>query len=392
MRLHGILHPTLLVLAGVLLSQGLQAAGLDARLGWDDLHTLAWYGLLPLIVYEMAFRLDAEGMFRSLGLIVWLAVPLLLVQALLAASLLYLGLGDAVEFPFMAAFLTALMLAANSPAAVIRVLEPLRLPTRLLAILKGESLFGSLLVLILVSLLLQLEGETQPPGFLRGFIHFTQLFAGGVLAGLVLGLTGIAVMHFSRLPLLRGVLSLIGAYLTFVVAETLLAVSGISAVLVAGLILNAYRQRTDAPSQRWLDRQWQGTALVAAAFMFLLLGFSVYWPILLEQWHAVLLGMLAVLLARGVAVVTALWLDNGASTTAHDPATHQPLLLWLGGFKGMISILLVFALPAQVEYSYSVQAIVFGVVLGSLLVQAPLLQLFLWVRSQHLPLISKEKP
>lgn len=375
-----LFHPTLLVLAGMLLSQGLQAFGIEARLGWEKLHALAWYGLLPLIVYEMAFRLDAEGMFRSLGLIVWLSVPLLLLQALLAALLLYAGLGDEREFPFMAAFLTALMLAANSPAAVIRVLEPLHLSARLLAILKGESLFGSLLVLILASLLLQLESATQPSGFLPGFIHFTQLFAGGVIAGLVLGLVGIAVLHFSRLLLLRGLLSVVGAYLTFVLAETVLGVSGISAVMVAGLILNAYRQRTDAPSQRWLDRQWQGTARVAAAFMFLLLGFSVYWPILLEQWRAVLLGVLAVLLARAVAVVLALWLDGGHSTRAQDTAAHRPWLLWLGGFKGMISILLVFALPVDVDYSYTVQALVFGVVLTSLLVQAPLLQLSLTVQ------------
>ena len=333
----------------------------------------------------MAFRLDAEGMFRSLGLIVWLSAPLLVLQAALAGSLLYAGLGNAVEFPALAAFLTALMLAANSPAAVIRVLEPLHLPTRLLAILKGESLFGSLLVLILVSLLLQLEGQTHQPGFLPGFILFTQLFAGGVITGLGLGLAGIAVLHFSRLPVLRGLLSLVGAYLTFVLAEKVLAVSGIVAVMVAGLILNAYRQRTDTPSQRWLERQWQGTALVAAAFMFLLLGFSVYWPILFDEWQAVLLGVLAVMLARGITIALGLWLDGGASTTAQDAATYRPALLWLGGFKGMISILLVFALPEQVAYSYTVQAVVFGVVLTSLLVQAPLLQLFLWVQRKPTP-------
>lgn len=382
--LRWVLHPTLLVLMGFLLAQGLQSLGFNTRLDWTVLYALAWYGLLPLIVYEIALRLNAEGLFRNLGLIVWLAIPLLLAQVGVAALLLYAGLGETQAFPLLAALLTATFLVANSPAVVVRVFEPLHLPARSLALPKGESLFGSVFALILASLLLQVAQQMEPLNSLQSFVYFTKLFAGSVFVGLLAGLLGLAVLHFARFPVLRGLLSVIGAYVTFVAADALLEVSGIVAVLVAGLVLNAYRQRTDLMSRRWLDTQWRWTARLASAFMFLLLGFSVYVPILLEQWQAVLWGIMGVLLARWVVLAGGFWVYGNVGK---QPALklHEQITLMLGGIKGMISILLVFALPVDADYSYTIQAVVYGVVLASLLVQVPLVHGWMWARRKPMP-------
>ena len=46
----------------------------------------------------------------------------------------------------------------------------------------------------------------------------------------------------------------------------------------------------------------------------------------------------------------------------------QTLLIW-GGLRGAIAVALVLALPLELDYWYTVQSMVFGVVLFSLLVQ-----------------------
>jgi CPA1 family monovalent cation:H+ antiporter len=367
--------PTLLVLVGFFTAQVMPLLGINQGIYWDDLYPLAWYVLLPTIVYEIAFRLNAEGLFRNLGLILLLSIPLLLVNVLVAALFMYAGLGNAHEFPLVAALITAAMLAANSPAAVGRVVEGLHLPLRLLALLKGESLFSSMFALVLVSLVLQVEGQARDWSLLQGFIHFVKLFSGGILLGLLSGLLGSLLMYLGRWSVLRGLLSLLVAYGTFWLAEAVLGVSGIVAVLTAGLLLNTYGQRTDTISRQWLDQQWHWMALVASSLMFLILGLSVYLPILREQWQAILLGIGVVLLARAVLVFGGLWLYDRVGKAHHTPIPMQ-IPLWWGGIKGMVSILLVFALPADLEYSYTVQAVVYGVVLFSLLVQAPTLR---WV-------------
>lgn len=371
-------YPALLVAGGFVISQILINMGWDSGLRWHNFHDLVYYVLLPLLIYEAAFRLKADAFFNNMLVILLLSIPVMLLSVLISASLLFLGIGNEHTFPFIAALITAALLAANDPTAVIPIIERLNASPRFVSILKGESLFNSILALVLVSLALNVElADSNREGelsFLEGFILFVQLFSGGVLTGLLCGLLGWLLMHYSRLAILRGGVSLLVAYGTFLLAETLLSVSGIVAVLVAGLVLNAYAQRTESVSKQWLNRQWHWISDIASIALFLLLGISIYIPILQDQWQAVLIGIAAVLVARAVAVFSSLSLLNYAMKHHHVPYEQQTQIVW-GGIKGTVTVVLFFSLPGELDYSYTIQAVVYGVVLFSLFVQATTLKL-----------------
>lgn len=369
--------PSVLVFVGFVVSEVLIALGMDTGLRWNHLHWLVYYVFLPVLIYEIAFRLKAVGLFLNMVLILLLSFPLMLLSVLMIAVFLFLGINHSEGFPFIAALITAALLSSNDPAAVNRIVSALQAPPRLVSLLKGESLFNGILVLVLVSLAFNVGGSNRDVelSFLQGFIALAQLFTGGILTGLLCGLLGWVFMRWSRWAWLRMVFSLLVAYGTFFLAELGFGVSGIVAALTAGLLLNAYSQRTDEESSHLLDLQWKYTASFANAVLFILLGVSIHLPILQHQWLAVLLGIAAMLLARAVIVFAGLWLYGYVDKSHQVPIAEQKPLFW-GGIKGAVTVALTFALPDS-SYSATVQAIVYGVVLFGLFVQAPTLRFLL---------------
>lgn len=368
-------YPPLLVIAGFISTEVLVSLGIDTGLRWHNFHDLVYFVLLPILIYEIAFHLKADRFLNTLLITLILAFPLMLISVVLTAIVLYFGINHA-GFPFIAALIAAALITANDPASVAYSTKTLAIPPHLTSLLKGESLFNSMLALVLVTLALSVEladsSTAQALSLREGFILFVQFFTGGVLTGLICGLLGWLLLRFSYLPLLRSIFSVIIAYTTFLLAETVLNTSGIVAVLVAGLILNAYSQLTDTASCYYLNALWKQLADKAGIALFLLLGIAIYPPLLINQWLAVLLGISAMLLARAVIIYGGLSVLGRFSD--HPTTRRGKNTLFSGGMKGGVTIALAFSLPASLSYSDTIQAIIYGVVLFSLFIQMPMLR------------------
>ena len=85
-----------------------------------------------------------------------------------------------------------------------------------------------------------------------------------------------------------------------------------------------------------------------------------------DQWLAMLIAIPAALIARACAVGVC-----GLITTPlkHGVGPAWQILLFWGGLRGAIAVALVLSLPVELPYWYTIQAMVFSVVLFSLLVQ-----------------------
>jgi CPA1 family monovalent cation:H+ antiporter len=96
------------------------------------------------------------------------------------------------------------------------------------------------------------------------------------------------------------------------------------------------------------------------------MGLVITMDMFVERWLAMLIAIIASLLARALAV--------GSCALITKPLTNnismgwQILLTW-GGLRGAIAIALVLSLPVELPYWWTIQSMVFGVVLFSLLVQ-----------------------
>ncbi len=368
-------YPTLLVIIGFVGSEWLVSRGIDTGLRWEGFRDLVYYVLLPTLIFEVAFSLNAEKLFKNLFSILMLGIPFMLLGVLITAVVIYLGIAHEAGFPFVAAIITAVVLSATAPSAITSILEHLNVSSRLISILEGEAIFNSVVAIILFTLLFQfIVFADNKLSFTDGFILFVRMFTGGLFLGMTVGALGLLATHWIKPPLFRGAISLLSAFGAYLLAEKYFQVSGLLAVLVTGLLFNATlhrcRQRIDKTSQDFMRAIWKYYAFFAKSMLFILLGISIQPSLLADQWLAIVIGIIASLIARASIVFIGLWLLGRLHKRDKFELQDKRILFW-GDIKGAVTIALVLSLPSTLSYSYTIQGIIYGVVLFSLLIQAP---------------------
>ena len=368
-------HSLLLLLlgaAGGYLLTGV--AGIDTGLRATSFHDLVFFVFLPVLIFEAAYKIELAVLRENLAVILFLAIAGMLLTTGIAAVLLYFGIGHPTGFPWIAALLTGALLAATDPVAVVQQLHSLGAPARLGVLLEGESLFNDATAIVVFSIFLVLAtmpaAEVSAAGAL---VDFGVTFFGGGLVGLVAG----AACVFLRRLVAHGVgavaLTLIAAYGSFLLAEAALHVSGVMASLVAGLVLArsiaGEPRLTETQSQGAVEFFWTAIAYVANGCVFLLMGMTVTLAMFTERWLAMLIAVLAIIVARFIATYSGVGLMN-LFLRDKVPLAYQGVLVW-GGLRGAVTLALALSLPTELPYWWTIQSMAFGVVLFTLLVQAP---------------------
>ena len=363
----------LLIVLGFVGSELLVAAGFDTGIRYHSFHDLIFYVLLPLLIFQAALSIDTQAARRHWLPVLLLAFPLMLLALFISGWLMYLGIAHAAGFPLIAAMLAAVLLAATDPAAVVGMMQKLGAPARPCILLEGESLLNDALAIVAFSVVLQLALMPAAP-FSPAAVwqQFVIVLAGGVLTGAVFGLLAISLIKRFSDNVSQAAVTLSLAYLTFLLAETILEVSGVMAALVTGLMLNHYlRAQREAGQTLFIDSFWQLNAFIAEALMFLLMGVTITVSMFSDNWLAMLIAIAAVVTAR----LIMLW--SGAlllwPLKAQRLSWPEQKLLLAGGLRGAVTLALVLSLPTELDYWWTIQSMVYGVVLFTFFVQAPLM-------------------
>jgi CPA1 family monovalent cation:H+ antiporter len=110
---------------------------------------------------------------------------------------------------------------------------------------------------------------------------------------------------------------------------------------------------------------WEYAAFIANSFVFLLIGLTFDLNVMIENWQAIIWAILAALVARVASIYSfSFW-------GREIPRSWKHVLYW-GGLRGAITLALALSLPetgALAPARDSLQAMAFGVVLFTLLVQ-----------------------
>ena len=164
--------------------------------------------------------------------------------------------------------------------------------------------------------------------------------------------------------LIETTLTSILAFGSYLIAEQFFHVSGVLAVVAAGLVNGNIGPRGMSPTTRIVVFNfWEYFAFVANSFIFLLIGLQINLSSMLVFWPRIGIAILAVLLARIVVVYGLAWVGRDI------PLSWQHLLNW-GGLRGAISLVLALSLPIELGPARSeLQVMAFGVVVFTLLVQ-----------------------
>ena len=187
--------------------------------------------------------------------------------------------------------------------------------------------------------------------------------------------------------MLTGVVSLLVAYGSYILAEYFM-VSGVMSTLLAALSLSMLSEGEDKlPDGQKTDTQktdsqvvitgnkylWSMLSHLANVSVFLVMGAVITLEMFEQRWLAMLIAIFSLLIARAISVYGVL-LFFAFFKKLKVPFVSQIVLLW-GGLRGAVTLALALSLPTSLDYWWTIQSIAFGVVIFSLFVQAPTMSL-----------------
>jgi len=134
-------------------------------------------------------------------------------------------------------------------------------------------------------------------------------------------------------------------------------------VVAAGLASGQLGPKGMSPTTRIvIGSFWEYAAFLANSFIFLIIGLQIDLELLVSNAAAIGWAILAVLAARAVTIYGLSWISKGISIR------WKNVLFW-GGLRGAISLALALSLSENIPNRDQLQAMAFGVVLFTLLVE-----------------------
>jgi CPA1 family monovalent cation:H+ antiporter len=306
--------------------------------------------VLPPLLYaaseELAWR-DLRAVWRPVAV---LAVGLVLASAAAVAAVA----GAVASLSASMAFVLGAVLASTDPVAVSALGRRLALPARVQALVQAESLFndGTSLVLFQIAVSAAVGGTaamTAAGTLLHGAGEFIVLAGGGAAAGAVVAAGVIVLRRRITDPVLETVTALITPYVAYLLGEQL-HVSGVTAVIVAGLVIGAQRSKiTTAQTRLQLHSVYQTVIFVLEAVVFALIGLEL--PTLVRdlgsagRWPLAALAVTATLMATRVAWVFPVFAISGRRRGTHRPSWPVSAVVSWAGTRGVVPLAAALSIP-----------------------------------------------
>ena len=341
------------------------------------------YVLLPTLLFQVSLGLNLRRMAED-----WVPILVMAVVAVIVATFaIGLALQPFTSLPLVACLLLGSIVATTDPSAVVSIFRSIAAPQRLARLVEGESLLNDAAAIALFGFFLTFVMQGVPNPTLReALVGFPVLILGGIATGWFLGRLCLSVLSWlGRYPLAQVSLSVALPYAAYLAADQVLGVSGVIAVVMAGMTLNYLGPGRMSPTN-WtnLREVWDVLAHWAGALIFLLAAFLV--PRLLgdvRPYDLFLIGVVVVAATAARLFVLSVVLPL-LTVLRLSPRVDQPFrvaILW-GGLRGAVTLALALAVsenirvPADVKREVGILAT--GFTLFTLLVQGTTLR---WVIS-----------
>ncbi|SBT40426.1 Na+/H+ antiporter [Micromonospora auratinigra] len=306
---------------------------------------------LPAILYRESLVVSLREIRANLAVIALLAVALVVITMVAVAyAAKALGVEPA------AAWVLGAVLAPTDAAAVAGLAK--RMPRGILTTLRAESLINDGTALVLFSVTVGVIAGGSVPGALGLAGQFVGKAVGGIAAGLLVGAVVIQIRRHVDDPMREGGLSILTAFVAFLLAEVVHA-SGVLAVVVAGLLLSYAGPRViRARSRLTAYAFWDLATFMINGSLFVLLGMQVPRSLRSITSHSPMQSLaIAVVVALVVVVVRLIWVqvsvaglqgvDRRASRQARRFDFRVRAAMGWAGFRGAVSLAAALAVPVS---------------------------------------------
>ena len=336
---------------------------------------------LPPLLFEAAWNLEWSKLKRDLVPITLYAV----LGVVISVAVVAFALNQLTGISIFIALLIGASVSATDPVSVIALFRELGVEKRLAILMEGESLFNDGIAVVAFSSLVGLSLGTGEIGFQSVLVRFVEVVGIGIAIGSLIGFGISFLTQRFDLPLVEQTLTFISAYGTYIITEEL-GGSGVIGVVTTGMILGNFGSCIGMqPSTRLAVTQfWEFLAFFVNSIVFLLIGDQISFSDLGENLGLIAVTVGAMILSRAIAIYGLGKLSNLLARS--EISLPDQTVLWWGGLRGSVSIALALSVPNVLPERAKTIAIVFGVVLFTLLVQGLTIKPLL----EKLGLLSKQ--
>jgi Na+/H+ antiporter len=267
--------------------------------------------------------------------------------------------------PMAAAFALAAILSPTDPVAVNGIAKKIRVPEKVMALVRGESLINDASGLVAFKYAIA-AAVTGYFSLREAVLDFSYTFLIGAVAGIFLGLLITFVRFRLRKsgindPVFHSLLQIMTPFGIYMVTEHVLHASGVIAVVAAGIIHSIVREHTEthmAEEQLLTENTWSIVLFVLNGFVFILLGMDIPSAMLdtisnpdLGNWLA--FGYVAVI-GFTVLAIRFVWSFGNKALNYYfrkrsgeeKPDIKEALITTLAGVRGAVTMAGVLTVPA----------------------------------------------
>ena len=347
----------------------------SALYGFNITSEAVFFIFLPALVFESALSIDVKKLLDDIAPILLLAVVGLMISTFAVAGVLYSVSG----FSFVVCLLLGAIVSATDPVAGVAIFKDLGAPKRLAILVEGESLLNDATAIVMFTILLGMLVGSAEVDLLKGAGEFVRVFFGGIVVGFLFARAVcwlIGKLH--GVPMVEITLTVCLAYLSFMLAEHYLHVSGVMAVVTAALVVGSYGRTMFSP-ETWhpLIETWEQLGFWANSLIFVLVGLAV--PTTLTNFTLGEFGLLVVLtitaFAARAAILYGLLPLFGKTGLADKVSPAYTTVMFWGGLRGAVSLALALAIYENESIPEDIRnfvvVMVTGFVLFTLFVNAP---------------------
>jgi CPA1 family monovalent cation:H+ antiporter len=317
---------------------------------------------LPALIFEGSIKIDLSDLRRDIVPLLLLAIPGVLMAALVTGYAVHWALG----LPILFALVFGAIISATDPISVLAIFKDMNVPKRLALIVEAESLLndGTAVVLFEILLVGVVAGTLSP---LRGAFQFLMAVLGGAAIGVASGFLVSKLTSRIDDPQVEITFTTILAYGCYLLAHHL-NFSGVIAAVAAGLMVGNFGAKTGMSERTRMALQsfWEYVAFVINSLVFLLIGLEVRIGVLAHSWRIILIAIGAVLVGRIASVYILVPTSNLMSERI--PFRWEHIAVW-GGLRGSLALAMALSLGVSLPYRDEILVLTFGVVVFSILVQ-----------------------
>lgn len=259
---------------GVFGAESVIARGIDSVV---NIHPdLILYLFLPILIFDAAYELNMHIFKKTMVNAVLLAAPGLVISMLLT-GLLMVGIGAVVPqfagWGWTFALMFGALISATDPVAVVALLHELKTSKRFSTLVDAESILndgtGIVCFMLFIGPFLTAGESLGAPFREFCYVMVMSLLLGFVMARMVIWF----ITRINSEENVQNSVIILSAYLTFILAQHTLDVSGVIALLAFGLTVSYVGKPQLRPEvNNFMGRFWDLLTYAANTLIFIIVG------------------------------------------------------------------------------------------------------------------------